>query len=147
MSWTDETDNLSLPPGNIHHGTAVVVDRSNVGWRFGARADLNDDGLTTAADWTVFRDNHLTDMSGLSQLETALLGDLDGDGDNDYYDFQLFKADYIAANGASAFAALLAVPEPNSLMLILIGLGAAAVVRGRAFRDRRSPQNRALSGG
>jgi hypothetical protein len=47
-----------------------------------------------------------------------LKGDLDGDKDNDYTDFKLFKSDFIAANGAAAFAALEhGVPEPSSLVL------------------------------
>ena len=53
------------------------------------------------------------------------MGDLDGDGDNDFADFRLFQADYIAANGAAAFDALLNVPEPATALLLLSMFGAS----------------------
>ncbi len=55
------------------------------------------------------------------------MGDLDGDGDNDFADFRLFQADYVAANGAAAFEALLNVPEPTAaLSLLLMACGASS---------------------
>lgn len=135
VNWTDETDNLRLPaaPGQIHHGTVFLADSEQIGWRLGARADLNDDGQITGEDWTIFLRNHLTDMSSLGPQETALLGDLDADGDNDFDDFRLFKTDYIAAHDEQAFAALLAAPAPSALWLLLAGV-AAALVRPRIGR-------------
>jgi hypothetical protein len=65
--------------------------------------------------------NSYTDLSSQSVVGAYLKGDLDGDLDNDYQDFQLFKSDYIAANGLSGFNALFtSVPEPNSLVLMLV---------------------------
>ena len=84
------------------------------------RADLDRNGELNSLDWDIFTANGFTDLAGLSPLDAALAGDLDRDGDNDRYDFLLFKSDYIASNGAAAFASLasgVAVPEPASLVL------------------------------
>ncbi len=84
------------------------------------RSDLNGDGSINAADWTTFVQNSYADLSSQSAVGAYLKGDLDGDLDNDYQDFQLFKSDYIAANGLSGFNALFtSVPEPSSMVLIL----------------------------
>ena len=60
---------------------------------------------------------------------TFALGDENGDLLNDYTDFRLFKADYIAANGAAAFSSMIAteggyVPEPSTFELMVVGGGA-----------------------
>lgn len=124
VTWKDETAALSFPVGHPRHGTALVVDRDLVGWRFGPRSDLDDDGEIDAGDWTIFRTHHLVDLSGWNALEQALRGDLDGDGRNNLADFLLFKSDYIAAHGEAAFAAMLAVPEPSSIVLAVSILSA-----------------------
>jgi Glucose / Sorbosone dehydrogenase len=87
-----------------------------------ARSDLNFDGTLTAADWAIFVAHATQNMSGLSKAQSYALGDLDGDGDNDYSDYRLFKADYIQTNGAAAFAALPQnVPEISTLSLGVLG--------------------------
>lgn len=97
------------------------------------RSDLNGDNAITEADWAIFVSNAYTDLSGDTLVGAYLQGDLDGDLDNDYQDFQLFKADYIAANGAAAFASLAgAVPEPSSLALAAL-LGAMLLGTGRRW--------------
>jgi hypothetical protein len=58
------------------------------------------------------------------------MGDLDGDGDNDFSDFRLFQTDYIAANGEAAFAALMNIPEPTTAILAF-WMFAAATLRLR----------------
>ena len=136
VRWTDETASLTIPGSNIHHGTMFVVDRDLVGWRFGARSDLDDDGLLDPDDWLIFLAHHLADLSGLTPLERALAGDLDGDGDNDYYDFRLFRLDYIAAHGAGAFTALLGVPEPSAALLAALA-ATSSLLGCRRARPRR----------
>jgi len=116
-TWNDQTAELTFPVAHPRHGTAMVVDRSLVGWRFGPRSDLDNDGEIDAADWIIFRTNHLADLSGLSPIEQSLAGDLNGDGRNNLDDFLLFKDDYSAANGEAAFFRMLAVPEPATLVL------------------------------
>ncbi|HEX2476449.1 MAG TPA: PQQ-dependent sugar dehydrogenase [Lacipirellulaceae bacterium] len=87
------------------------------------RSDLNFNGDIEVGDWAIFLANGYTNLNGLSQAEAYGRGDLDGDGDNDRADFQLFKLDYNAVNGSGAFEAMLAgVPEPASLALIICGM-------------------------
>ena len=67
------------------------------------RSDLNGDGNVNVADWALFVPNSYTSLAGLSAVEAYFKGDLDGDLDNDYQDFQLFKSDFIATNGLVRF--------------------------------------------
>ncbi|MCA9242173.1 MAG: hypothetical protein KDA37_18305, partial [Planctomycetales bacterium] len=94
--------------------------------------DFNLDGLINAADWTIFAANSHADFSGLLASERFLRGDLDRDGDSDFRDFRTFKNIYIAVNGESAFASLLAAPEPAAgLLLCVIVCGTTAGHRWR----------------
>jgi hypothetical protein len=94
------------------------------------RSDLNGDGNLTAADWALFVPNSFTTFAADPAVAAYLKGDLDGDKDNDYADFKLFKADFIAVNGEAAFAALgAAVPEPATIALG--GLASLALVAAR----------------
>ncbi|MGD9635011.1 MAG: LamG-like jellyroll fold domain-containing protein [Pirellulales bacterium] len=96
------------------------------------RSDFNADGLITPADWsTNFLPNLGKSFTGELPVAAYLKGDLDGDLDNDYNDFLLFKTDYIAANGAGAFQALTGVPEPSSCVIALLAWVAVACVRRR----------------
>ena len=95
------------------------------------RSDLNFDGMVDEDDWPLFYPHTLADLSALSGAEQYQRGDLDGDGDNDVNDFTLFKDDFDLVNGAGAFNAMLAgVPEPSSILLVLIA-GTAAFMFGR----------------
>ncbi|TWT92904.1 hypothetical protein Pla108_40440 [Botrimarina colliarenosi] len=97
-----------------------------------SRSDFNLDGVLDPSDYDTLLTNHLVTLSGTTAFETFSQGDIDGDGDNDFGDFRLFKADYIAANGLPAFLALTAaVPEPSSAALICLTAAAAAVTRRR----------------
>jgi hypothetical protein len=98
------------------------------------RSDLNFDNLINGADWILFRTNNLKTLDpNLSDAETAALGDLNGDGLNNFQDFRLFQADYNAANGAGAFEALAAaVPEPASGLIALAAIGALRLGRRRS---------------
>lgn len=125
---------LTLADGSIIDAT--VLYSGNDGRSFN-RSDLNFDGVLNQADWNVFRTNHLQPMAGLSQAEAYGLGDLDGDGDNDFGDFRLFQADYTSAHGAAAFAQLLtSVPEPGGFALACV---AGLVALGRRSRCRGIP--------
>jgi hypothetical protein len=97
-----------------------------------SRSDLNNDGLVTVADWALFLPNSSKTFAADPDFTAYLKGDLDGDKDNDYADFKLFKADYIDANGEAAFASLGVVPEPASA--ILGSLGAAFALGCRRTR-------------
>lgn len=115
-SWVNLTDDAVLPDG--HHGTVFNAPASVIAFDYlpFSRSDLNGDQDLDADDWLLFLGNHLT---------TTGIGDLDSDGDNDFDDFRLFKTDYEAFHGSGAFAAMLssvAVPEPTTALLALVGL-------------------------
>lgn len=117
--------------------TGGVVRRANVnffgnnGRRF-ETADLNFDGALTVADWTAFIAGAETDLTGLSVAQAYQLGDLNNDGENNIFDFALFKDAYDAANGTGALeAAIASLPEPSSILL------AVAAASGLALRRRR----------
>jgi hypothetical protein len=61
------------------------------------------------------------DLSSLTGEDAQRLGDMNGDFENNYFDFVLFKNAYDAANGAGAFASAVQAPEPT---------GAAAMAAG-----------------
>jgi hypothetical protein len=89
------------------------------------RSDLNFDSEVDEADWGIFLTYNKTNFVGLTPSEAYARGDLDGDIDNDFFDFQIFRADFDAVQGAGAFESLLArVPEPSTWSFTL---GAATV--------------------
>jgi hypothetical protein len=97
------------------------------------RSDLNGDSDVTAADWAIFVPNSYSSLAGLPAAQAYLKGDLDGDLDNDFNDYRLFKTDFIAANGEAAFAALAgAVPEPTSALLLTAALVGLTTLRRRS---------------
>jgi len=106
-------------------GTEVpaIIDFVGNGGQAFDRSDLNFNGVIDPGDWPIFREHHLTDLSGMTAAQSYQLGDLDGDGDNDFDDFRLFQHDYVAALGAAAFARLLSVPEPSTLSMLALACG------------------------
>lgn len=96
------------------------------------RSDLNHDGSLTGDDWLIYIAHDLTDVSGMSPAEAYSLGDINLDLLINAVDFQLFKADYNAANGPGSFEAMLqSIPEPSSLILLGFGVFGLAAVRLR----------------
>jgi beta-xylosidase len=95
---------------------------------FAQTGDFDLDGEVDADDYVRLRTYHLSALNGDSPLETLAFGDADGDLDNDYEDFRIFKQAFINAHGAHAMSALIensgAIPEPNSLNLLFLGVPA-----------------------
>jgi hypothetical protein len=92
--------------------------------------DLNRDGLVNLGDFGLYMSGLHSDLSGLTAEQAQALGDMNGDFENNYYDFALFKDAYDAANGAGAFANAVQAPEPA-------GVGAMAVGGVGAWLARR----------
>jgi hypothetical protein len=112
--------------------TGLVQYMGNGDARF-ARSDLNGDGAVNVADWSLFIPHSFTTFASDTKVAAYLKGDLDGDKDNDFADFELFKTDFISANGAAAFAQLAGVvPEPATLVLAVFALAALGLKIRRA---------------
>ncbi len=128
-SWVNVTSQSTMPSG--HHGTVFASPVSSIAFEYlpYSRSDLNGDEQISIDDWLIFTANHLVDLSGLTVQQQAALGDLNGDGLNDYNDFRLFKSDFDAIYGDGAFVTMLSsVPEPGTglaLGAMTIGLAAA----------------------
>jgi hypothetical protein len=123
--YEDWSLQITLPDGS--RASAAVEFTGNSDQPFD-RSDLDFNGMIEPADWLKFRANYFNEFTGLSVAQSYEFGDLDGDGDNDFADFRLFQSDYVAANGLAAFRALFSVPEPQSMVLVLM-LGAAFSIR------------------
>ena len=85
--------------------------------------DVDDDGDVDAADFGVIRD-HFKQTVGARDL-----GDLDGDGTVSFTDYLEWRANLPAGSAAATLS--LAVPEPTSIGLLVISLGAFAVIGRR----------------
>jgi hypothetical protein len=97
--------------------------------------DYNNDGIVSAADYTVWRNN--LGAAALPFNETASLGIVDE------ADYQIWKDNFGATlenNGGGS--ANNAVPEPASIVLLLVG---SAAVIGRPKRMPRAIVRRASS--
>ena len=126
--YEDLIFNFTLVGGTPLAGEVIYTGNDGVAI---APSDLDADGDIDAADFTAFAAASHTNLAGMSDYQLYKAGDLNGDGANNYADFRLFKDAFIAANGAPAFAALMAsVPEPTSLLLAIGG------AFGLAFRRR-----------
>lgn len=80
--------------------------------------DLNGDGAIDVDDWVALRDSQHSDLSGLTDEEAFMRGDINLDGTNNHADFVLFKSLYLEAHGPGSFAAIFAVvPEPTTFAL------------------------------
>ena len=95
-------------------------------------ADYNHNGLVDATDWALVRGNLISDVSSLTSFEAYLEGDSNDDGFVNTSDFRLFKGLYEADNGLGSFAALAAVPEPSTVLLLMAGILVAPHVRRRS---------------
>jgi hypothetical protein len=128
--FEDLTFTFTLQGGTPTLGAVQYTGNGGVAY---TRSDLDTDGDLDAADWSLFLVGNATNISSLSQVGRYLKGDFNNDGFNNHADFLTFRSDYIAANGAAAFAALTAVPEPATWLLVglVLLVGAAYQVRSR----------------
>ena len=87
----------------------------------GLLGDYNDDGTIDAADYTVWRDVLAAGGTELTNDPTP--------GTVDESDYAYWKANFGATSGSGALAAA-AVPEPSTLALVALAIGALVLGRG-----------------
>src|SRR3954468_1312770 len=127
----DVTIQILRADGNIFAVPLTFTGNNGAAFLTG---DLNFNGVLDPADWPLYIANALTNLSGLSSAQRYQKGDLNNDGVNNLVDMDLFIDAYNAAHGAGAFAEMIAgVPEPSSVVLLLIG---RAVFARRRFTSR-----------
>lgn len=94
--------------------------------------DLDGDGDIDADDWAMFKLGQGVVNGGMTALEAYRLGDLDGNFDHNFFDFDLFADAFDLANGTGSFQALLqGVPEPSSAAVLIFAIGFSAFGRRR----------------
>jgi hypothetical protein len=83
----------------------------------GNNADFNGNGTIDAADYVIWRKN-----TGLMGTGTRATGDANGDTNVNQADYDLWKAGFGSpvAPGAAGLGAAAAVPEPSTVMLLVI---------------------------
>lgn len=101
--------------------------------------DFDDD--VDEDDFAIFINNHLGTFPGLLPVQSYQLGDMNSDLTNDFLDLQLFRSAYDSFNGGGAFAAAMAaVPEPTSSLLIICGTPALLLMSRRIERTEFKQQ-------
>jgi hypothetical protein len=133
--FSNPLDVLTDPAGNLligQFGGGGTIYRLELVPGTIILGDLNRSGAVDEADWMILRDNFNADMSGLTPAEAMALGDLNGDFLNNRFDFALFKTAFEDANGAGSFSALFQVPEPASVVCVLIAVLMVVMYRADA---------------
>jgi hypothetical protein len=153
--WGDNSDELGADnaPGGVNDGTALNADGQNWGalnlnvdndWiaqklaSFGVGpipdTDLDFDGDTDSADEALFiagwRSETVVNGLRVGDWNSRQSGDFNYDGVTDLADAFLIH-DALAPLGGLNFAALGAVPEPTSVVLLLLGSATLGAVRNR----------------
>lgn len=94
----------------------------------GLPGDYNNDGIVDAADYSVWRDN-----LGAAD-ESALNGNGDGMNGVDTADYQLWRTNFGAMAPAAIAVSQGAVPEPATLVLLVLSIQAISICRHAAPR-------------
>ncbi|MAT71772.1 MAG: hypothetical protein CMJ58_19870 [Planctomycetaceae bacterium] len=124
-------DDVTLTLARIGDSGDVVLNGLEL-YFVGAYAppfDLNADGALDLHDYQKFVQGWQVDLTELTAQQAYELGDLNGDYQNNFADFRLFKSAYIQWNGPAAFAALTAaVPEPAAGAQAVVAASVAVAV-------------------
>jgi hypothetical protein len=91
---------------------------------FGLQGDYNGDGVVDAADYTVWRDT-------MGSSGSALAADGNNNGVIDAGDYDVWVMHFGEHAGGSGASVNSSVPEPASILLLLVIGAAAASLRGR----------------
>jgi PEP-CTERM motif len=84
--------------------------------------DLDNSGAVGINDYKKFSMNLHTDVSTLGQAEAYLRGDMNGDLQINYADFAAFSAAFENAGNGSLAAALARIPEPSTVLLVVVAM-------------------------
>jgi hypothetical protein len=84
--------------------------------------DLNADGKLDFLDYQQYLSGLHVNLTDLTAAQAYALGDLNGDFQNDFFDFQLFRQSYDEWNGQGAFAEAFNIPEPTAMALFVVGM-------------------------
>jgi exodeoxyribonuclease-3 len=112
----DPNTDISVAGYNADHRAVLAT------YSLSLAGDFDANGLIDVADWAILRANQHADLTGLSADDAWRFGDLNGDFRNDFADFAAFKTMFDGVNGAGAFAAMLAVPEPAGAVTALLAI-------------------------
>lgn len=135
---------ISFPIAGVLHYGWVRVSIDNPGGTFvirdwaysitpnqpiaaGQRADFNGDGVTDAADYTVWRDTF-----GTTRVDDEFIAaDVDLSNEVDQADYDIWAADYGLAAPAETPPASRTVPEPMTLGMLAAGAAGVSLLRRR----------------
>jgi hypothetical protein len=133
--FTGTIDNFSLV-GTGGLGITITTDLDvfadlGIATPSGVPGDVDQDGDADQTDYDIWSANAGFDNGfGQGDLITLVKGDLDQNGKVNFFDFHIIARE-AAASGAALTLSNGGVPEPASAALLLVGLGAACLVRRR----------------
>jgi hypothetical protein len=90
--------------------------------------DYDHNGVVDAADYVIWRKT-------IGQSGNALAADANNNGHVDSDDFDIWRANYGATTGADSGATFSSIPEPASLLMMLLGAAATLALRIRKDSD------------
>ncbi len=116
---------LTLRLANTGGGGQVLIDQVELSVVSDfLPGDFDGDLDIDTADWLVLRDHLLAVNGQLPNMSLYAQGDVDFNGSIDSGDFIAFRESFLLLNNndTEAFAQLVAIPEPATLVFLLIGL-------------------------
>ena len=112
--------------------TPVLVEFTGNGGQSYLLGDLNFDNSVDLDDFNIYIAGMFSENLDPETSDPYLLGDLDGDLDNDAFDFLAFKNAFVAQGGnPAALIVSTAVPEPATFGLVFLATGFVLLGRSR----------------
>jgi hypothetical protein len=121
---SETLDSAELQVGTFNNLSADVGYFDNYAVSVVLKGDYDANGFVDAADYTIWRDNF--------DSTTNLSADGDGNGTVDVGDYEVWSTHFGQSQALSSGAGSLqnaAVPEPSSMVMLSVGLGALLVRR------------------
>jgi hypothetical protein len=121
-TYFGQPDNMVLY-GNATYAADLSVYRDQILAITAHPGDVNGDGIVNFLDYNIVKTNYLKTGVGWTG------GDLNDDGVVSFLDYNIVKTHYLHTNAANG-TGVLAVPEPATMSLLILG-GMAALIRRR----------------